>query len=165
MKQRQQRRRWSKDPALRSASALADYLAAGHPITGHDHPLTAPGELLLAKTITDVWRFRAADVHYTTPGYVAFGRPAVLFTAALGHFALAEATRRRAEREAAPQWRSYGPHACLLTTHRALFFLDGTWETTSLTDIYDVQPAIEEPTLDLYYYVEPIRLTGHVCPG
>lgn len=53
--------------------------------------------------------------------------------------------------------------ACLLATHRALLVLDCTWETTSPTGDPNIQPAIEQHTLDLYYDVESI-LTGHDVP-
>lgn len=127
--ERRIRKRCDSDPALSSARSLAEYLGAGSPVVGRsDHSWLNSGEQMLIHTDFDVCRYRTAEVTYTTPGYFAIGRPAFVVAVALGHLASAAATRRRADREAAPQWRNYGPHASIFTTSRVLFHLGGRWE-------------------------------------
>jgi hypothetical protein len=160
---RRQQQQQATQP-FQDALALYRWLGQGQPLSGPVVPGFDEGEELLVNTIYQVGRFRSANVTYQTPGYVAFGSPMFVAGAAIGNLLASSATRRRAEREAAPQWRFYGPHACLLTTRRVSFHLEGRWEGARLSRVRDIQPYPAFQTLDMFYGNEPIRLVGPAAP-
>ncbi|MEU6129239.1 hypothetical protein ABZ805_08715 [Saccharopolyspora sp. NPDC047091] len=150
---------------FRDAQRLYRYLGAGGQLGGvTGDPRLAPGEELIFEERYDVGRFRGADVQYTTPGYFAVGSPAFVLGAMLGNLADRYAARRSAEREAAPQWRFFGPLTCLLTKSSVLFWLDGRWEGDLIAALHDIRPNITFHFVDVCYGSEPIRLVGPTAP-
>lgn len=153
------------EQVFRDAQRLYQHLVAGGQLSGaKGDPRLADGEELILGGIYNVGRFRSAHVSYTVPGYFAVGQPTFVFGAMLGNFAARQSAHRNAEREAAPQWRFYGLHPCLLTGSRVLFFLDGRWEWERISALDDIYPNLAAHSLDIFYGGEPIRLVGPTAP-
>lgn len=161
-------RRLQKEHAeqvFRDAQRLYRHLGAGGQLRGATgDPRLADEEELILGGIYNIGRFRAADVSYAVPGYFAMGQPTFVLGAALGNFAARQAAHRSAAREAAPQWRFFGHHPCLLTGSRVLFFLDGRWEWEWIYALQDIYPDLAAHSLDIFYGNEPIRLVGPTAP-
>lgn len=120
--------------ALNDARDLAAGLRGGDVPIGipHGYDGMRDGEVVLAHGPLAVGRFRSKYVEYNVPGFFAFGSPGFVLGATLGNAVARSNARRRAEREAAPQWRYFPPQHHILTNQRLLSCLDGQWEWIEL---------------------------------
>lgn len=153
---------WQDWQRMAEAARLYQQLVAGHPPVGTNvAPWLAPGEQWLSGQTFVIGRWRGLTVEESQPGVVAAGRPAFVFSTLFSAAVAGSVARRRAQRVAAPQWRYFGSHHAVLTSHRVLFQLaaDGQWEGTAVSEV-QVQPDLDRAVLDLVFAPEPIRLIG-----
>jgi hypothetical protein len=140
-------------------------LGAGLAPLGAEVPLAA-GEVAYGELVATGWRYAAADqVTYDRRVFVAGG----LVAMACWGFVSAWANRRRrrrAEADAAAQWRPLGMLRVVVCSDRLLVWHRGAWWPVWFAGIVAVNAYTERATLDLLFAVDPpYRLAGPQVPA
>lgn len=150
-----------------SARQLVKHLQAGQrlaPISTTVH--LDHGEQAFAQASVQCARyFSLPDASSTHSTFVGLGSVTALAVTAAGSAAWNAHRRRKAERNAAPQWRRVGQVDVTLTTQRMLMMQDMSWESIWFRQIRQVNPVLDQLDVDVLVDGAPaIKLHGPPVP-
>ncbi|MGH3679804.1 MAG: hypothetical protein ACRDT2_06045 [Natronosporangium sp.] len=150
-----------------SACQLYEHLHAGGDLTAlPPGPVRLnPGEVAYANAVLGYARYYGMTVTYQQGSALLLGS-AMFVAAGLAANAIANTSaRRRAEAQAAIQWRDHANVRTILTSHRLLCDYGGTWLSFWHEGIVELQGDLTHWLFVLRYQVgHPIMLHGPVAP-
>lgn len=145
------------------AGALLSGFASGRPhptMTSYTVALE-PGEAAVFQVSAHYSRYYGQNVHYNQGGGFAFGPPAFVAAVVTGNMIANRSAKRRAEQQAAEQWRERQYASVLVTDRRLLINANGQWLWFYYGGISAIHPAVDRFELVLEFSdTSPLRLEG-----
>lgn len=152
---------------MESARQLASHLRSGGALVPIRSGMRLQsGESEFTQTQAACSRYFAlGDSSYTRSTFLGLGSFGALAFTALGSAAWNSHKRRKAERQAAPQWRPIGQVGVTVTSQRILMLQEMTWESIRFPQILQLSPLVEKYQLDILFEGAPaVRLVGPSVP-
>lgn len=145
------------------AGALLNGLASGgpHPSMTSYTVALEPGEVAVFQIRAHYSRYYGQTVHYHQGGGFAFGPPVFVAAAVTGNMIANRSAKKRAEQQAAEQWREQQYAPVLVTDRRLLINVSGQWLWFYYQAISAIHPAVDRFELVLEFSdTSPLRLEG-----